>query len=146
MHLPILIKLLLFASFVSPPHSDNYERCYKKPNADCYYVLNKRSPGLRGFEFFWVDEINRANFSIRGAAFIDKTFHRFEGTLKANRISFEISLSDGFTYRFVGTFVPNGRTEKADRIAIYGRLTKISASKKIRATNVKLTVGYGWNQ
>jgi hypothetical protein len=120
MHLPIAIKLLIFASFVSQPVSDNFERCYQKLGDDCYYVLNKRYPGLQEFEFFWVDEIDRANSSICGAAYVNKTFHDFEGTLKRNRISFEISVREGLTYRFVGTFLPGGRTDKGARIAING--------------------------
>src|SRR5215211_557692 len=132
MHLPLAINLLMFASLVSPPNSDNFERCYRNLSHDCYYVINKRYRGLQEFEFFWLEEINRASFSIRGSAYVNKAFHRFEGTLKGNRISFEISLSDGPAYRFVGTFHPGGRTGKAGRIAISGRLTKLNASKKIR--------------
>jgi hypothetical protein len=145
MHLPIAIKLLILASFVSQPPPDNFERCYRKLGQDCYYVLSKRYPDLKEFEFFWVEEIIRANSSIRGAAYINKTFHRFEGTLKENRISFEISMTDGVTYRFVGTFRPGGRTEKAGRIAIDGKLTKISAAK-VETRNVKLIVLSGYNQ
>jgi len=146
MHLPIAINLVMFAALVSQHPSDNYKRCYKNLDHDCYYVLNKRYPGLQEFEFFWVDEIDRANFSIRGAAYINKTFHCFEGTLKANRVSFEISISEGPTYRFVGTFLPGGRPHKPARISIVGRLTKISASKRVRARNVELIVEFGYNQ
>ena len=146
MHLPIAISLVMFPALVSQRVSDNFERCYQNLGHDCYYVLNERYPGLQEFEFFWVDAVNRANFSIRGAAYVNKTFHRFEGTLKANRVSFEISIREGLTYRFVGTFLPGGRTGKRARISIEGRLTKISASKKIRARNVKLIVESGYNQ
>jgi hypothetical protein len=146
MHLPIAINFVMFASLVSQHVSDNFERCYQILDHDCYYVLNERYPGLQEFEFFWIDETNRANFSIRGAAYVNKTFHRFEGTLKANRISFEISIREGHTYRFVGTFLPGGRTDNQARISIEGRLTKVSASKKIRARNVKLIVDFGYNQ
>lgn len=137
----------MFASLVSRSVSDNFQRCYQNLGHDCYYVLNERYPGLQEFEFFWVEEINRANFSIRGAAYVNKTFHRFEGTLKENRISFEIPISEGHTYRFVGTFLPGGRIEKRARISIEGRLTKLRArNKKIRARNVKLIVEFGYNQ
>jgi hypothetical protein len=146
MHLPIAISLLVFAPLVSRPISDNFERCYQNLGHDCYYVLNERYLGLQEFEFFWVDEVDRANYSIRGAAYINKSFHRFEGTFKDKRISFEISLSEGLAYRFVGTFLPGGRTDKEGRIAIDGRLAKMSASKKIGARNVKLFVGHGSNQ
>jgi hypothetical protein len=146
MHLPITIKLLMFVSFFCQPVSDNFERCYQKLGHDCYYGLNKSYPGLQEFEFFWVDEINRANFSIRGSAYINKTFHRFEGKLKKNRVSFEISTSEGLTYTFVGTFFPGGRSNKNGRIAIDGRLTKVSASKMVRTRSIKLIVEHGSNQ
>jgi len=127
MHLPIAIKLLIFASLVSQPASDDLKRCYQRLGQDCYYVLNKRYPGLEEFELFWVEKIDRANYSMRGAAYVNKTFYRFEGRLKKNRMSFDVSMNQGLSYRFVGTFVPGGRAAKALEL-----LLKADSQKRAR--------------
>jgi len=146
MHLPVATIVLLFAVGASGPADDNCERCYQNFGHDCYYDLAKEYLGIQEFEMFWVERLDRANLSLRGAAYINKTFHRFEGTLKGNRISFALSLPEGITYRFDGRFLPGGRGEKKGRIAIDGRLIKQNHSKTIAARNVKLAVGCGSNQ
>jgi hypothetical protein len=146
MHLPVATIVLLFALGVSEPADNNCERCYQNFGHDCYYDLAKKYPGIQEFEMFWVDRLDRPNLSLRGAAYINKTFHRFEGTLKGNRISFALSLREGITYRFAGGFLPSGRAEKKGRIAIDGRLIKLNHGKTVAARNVKLDVGCGSNQ
>ena len=146
MHLPVATIVLLFAIGVSEPANDNCERCYQNFGHDCYYDLAKEYLGIQEFEMFWVERLDRANLSLRGAAYINKTFHRFEGTLKGNRISFALSLPEGITYRFDGRFLPGGRTEKTGLIAIDGRLIKLNHSKAVAARNVKLAVRCGSNQ
>lgn len=136
----------MFASASSQPAADNCERCYQNFDRDCYYVLNEKSPGMEDFEFFWVEEVNSAKHSFRGAVYVDKIFHKFEGSVKENRISFALSLRGGITYRFEGTFLPGGRRLDKERIAIDGRLIKLNESKKVKARNVKLFVGHGSNQ
>ena len=146
MQLPVATILFMCAAVFSQPPTDNFERCYQNLERDCYYILNKKYPGLEAFEFFWVDEIERAKFLLRGAAYVDKIFYRFEGTVKGNRISFALSLQGGIAYRFEGAFLPGGRRLDKERIAIDGRLTKLNESKKVKARNVKLFVGHGSNQ
>ena len=146
MHLPVATIVLLFALGVSERANDNCERCYQNFGHDCYYDLAKKYPGIQEFEMFWIDGLDRPNLSLRGAAYINKTFHRFEGTLKGNRISFALPLPEGITYRFDGRFLPGGRAEKKGRIAIDGRLIKLNHSKTVAARNVKLDVGCGSNQ
>jgi hypothetical protein len=138
--------LLMFVSVISQPVADNIERCYQNLEGDCYYVLDKKYPGIEAFEFFWVDEIDRANFLLRGAAYVDKIFYKFEGTVKGNRISFAVSVQGGIAYRFVGVFLPGGRRLGKERIAFEGRLIKLNESKKVKARNVKLFVDFGYNQ
>ena len=136
----------MFASVISQPASDNFERCYQNFEHDCYYVLYEKYPRREDFEFFWVDEIDRAKSFFSGAAYINETFHKFEGTLKGNRISFALSLQGGITYRFEGAFFPGGRRFDKERIAIDGRLIKLKESKNVKARNVKLLVSHGSNQ
>lgn len=95
MHLPVATIVLLFALGVYEPADDNCKRCYQNFGNDCYYDLAKKYPGIQEFEMFWVDRIDRPNLNLRGAAYINKTFHSFEGTLKGNRISFSLSLREG---------------------------------------------------
>lgn len=145
MHLPTVTILLTFALVISQPHAHKVDPCYQKLSHDCYYDMAKKYPGIEEFEFFWVEELDRRNLSLRGAVYVSKVFHRFEGTLKGNRFSFALSLQNGITYRFEGRFLPGGRKDKEGRIAIDARLIKLSGSKKI-ARNVKLEVRYGRNQ
>jgi len=135
----------MFALVIPQSAADHVERCYQKLRHDCYYDLTKKYPGIEEFEFFWVDEIDRRNLILRGAVYVSKTFHRFEGTVKGNRTSFALSLPDGITYRFEGRFRPGGRADKEGRIAIDGRLMKLNESRKI-ARNVKLDVPYAGNR
>jgi len=146
MHLAMATIVLLFALNGLEPTKDNCERCYQNFGNDCYYDLAKKYLDIQEFEMFWVDKLDRKNLSFRGAAYINKTFHGFEGTLKGNQISFTLPLPEGITYRFDGKFLPGGRAEKKGRIAIDGRLRKLSHSKTVAARNVRLAVGCGSNQ
>ena len=136
----------MFASVISQLDADDFKRCYQNFDRECYYVLNKKYPALEGFEFIWVDEIDRANSLFRGSAYVDKTFHKFQGTVKWNRISFAFSLPSGVTYSFEGSFLRGGRRIAKERIAIDGRLTKLIENKKVKSRNVKLFVDFGGNQ
>jgi hypothetical protein len=146
MHLPMATIVLLFALGVSEPANDNCERCYQKFGPECYYDLVKKYLDIEEFEMFWVDGLDRPNLRLRGAAYINKTFYRFEGTLKGNRMSFALPLPEGITYKFDGRFLPGGRAEKKGRIAIDGKLRKLNHSTTVAARNVKLAVGCGSNQ
>jgi len=146
MQLPLATILFMFASFISRPAADDFERCNQNFEHECYYVLNKKYPGIEEFEFFWVEELDRANFLFRGAAYINKTFHKFEGTVERNRIFFAVSSQGGIEYKFEGAFLPSGRRVGKKRIAIDGRLTKRNENKKEKVRNVKLFVDFGGNQ
>ena len=146
MHLPVATVVLLFALGVSEAADNNCERCYQNFGDDCYYDLAKKYQGIKEFEMFWVEGLDRPNLSLRGAVYVNKTFYRFEGTLKGNRISFELMLREGITYRFGGRFLPGGRPGNKGRIAIDGRLIKLNHRKTVAARNVNLVVRCGSNQ
>ena len=145
MHLSVATIVLLFTLSVSEPAKNDCERCYQNFGNDCYYDLAKKYSGIQEFEMFWVDALD-PNLRLRGAAYINKTFYKFEGTLKGNRISFALALPEGITYRFDGRFLPGGRSEKKGRIAIDARLRKLNYSRTVATRNVKLAVGCGSNQ
>jgi len=140
------LRVLLFTLGISEPVKDNCERCSQNFGTDCYYGLAKEYLEIQEFEMFWVDALDRPNLNFRGAAYINKNFHKFEGILKGNRLSFAVPLPEGFIYRFDGRFLPGGRTEKTGLIAIDGRLIKLNHSKAVAARNVKLAVRCGSNQ
>jgi hypothetical protein len=142
----VAMLFFILGPVIAQPVADNFERCYQNLEHDCYYVLKEKYVGIEEFEFFWIDEIDRPKLFVRGAVYVDKTFHRFDGTVKGNRISFVLLLRGGITYKFSGAFRPGGRWDGEGRMAIDGRLIKLNAIKKIKAMNVKLFVGHGSNQ
>jgi hypothetical protein len=135
---------LIFVSLIPQSANAELERCYQNLAADCYYVSKEKYVGLEEFEFFWVEGIKgRHPTSISGKAYIDKRFIDLTGTSDNYRFAFVVHVPQGFTYRFVGRFLPGSKSDKDHKISIEGRLGKFKGSRRIRSIKAKFSIGHG---
>jgi hypothetical protein len=143
----ILATVIFLLSFLAPQSlSAMSERCVQKVESDCYYVVEEKYKGLEEFEFFWTGDVKgNRHFSIKGKAYIHGVFTDLTGVLENNRLSFVTSISQGFTYKFVGRFIPEGKAVKDGRIHIQGKLIKLKESRMVLSRKVEFYVGSGYN-
>jgi hypothetical protein len=146
MNLIFVTVILLFTILVPQSVSTRFERCVQKVESDCYYAVEEEHLGLREFEFFWIGDIKGSkSLSISGKAYINKVFIDLAGVLENNHFSFVTSISQGFTYKFEGRFIPGGKPVKDGRVHMRGTLIKLKGNRKIISRRVEFFVANGYS-
>jgi hypothetical protein len=109
-------------------------------------LWKKNTRGSKSLSFFWIGEIEGSNpLSIIGKAYINKVFVDLTGNIEQDRFSFVTTISQGFTYKFVGRFITGDKPVKDGKIHIQGNLMKLKGSRKIVSRKVEFFVGNGYN-
>lgn len=140
-----LAAIVLMSPFLmSKTVNAGIERCSQGIESDCYYVVEGEYAGLKEFRFFWMAEIKGSRPSlVSGKAYINDVFIDLKGRLDGDRLSFVTAVTQGFSYQFVGRFLPGGQPTKDGKIHIEGKLMKLQGSQRVVLRKVEFFIGRG---